>query len=442
MAQGTQGKWDWKRNRLARITGKLASTPSAPTNLYVMASESKVRVDYTAPASTGNKLITKYQIDYSSDSGASWTMATDSVTTAFGRYTGYWVTGLTNGTNYLFRVRAFNGTYWSAYVTSTVAIAPVNFLTYTMSGGTESTNISEPDANGHRSLTYAWEFKASGTFTVNAYNGSNPLRYVVYGGGGAGGMGSGGGGGGGGGVAYGTVTNSTHIASTWTATVGAGGTKALANNWNNWTSGSDTTLNCSNGITTITGTGGGKGGNGSYANGSGGACGGGGSNSTGGSGSAGNPQQGGTVALTGNGGTGTWISAGGGGGVRSVGSNGENNYWATTVYGGNGGASTNWSDFQGTFDLSGGWVGGVYYVGGGGGGGVQNKGGYGNWAQGGYGGTSAGMGGGINSIGGYNQPGNGYNGGGGGGTGGNNSGYANFDGSTGGDGGVYLSMAV
>lgn len=83
-----------------------ASVPGAPTSVTVSdpGTDGYALVSWTAPASNGGSAITDYIIDYSSNSGSSWTTFSDGTSTS----TSATVTGLTIGTSYIFRVKAVN----------------------------------------------------------------------------------------------------------------------------------------------------------------------------------------------------------------------------------------------------------------------------------------------------------------------------------------------
>lgn len=106
--------------RLAFTTAPVApSTPSAPT---ATRGNGQVALSWTAP-SNGGSAITDYEIDYSSNSGSSWDVFADGTSSA----TSATVTGLTNGTAYVFRIRAVNaaGTSSSSPASSSVTPAAV-----------------------------------------------------------------------------------------------------------------------------------------------------------------------------------------------------------------------------------------------------------------------------------------------------------------------------
>ncbi|MFM2113686.1 MAG: hypothetical protein RL643_644, partial [Actinomycetota bacterium] len=78
--------------------------PTAPTGLVATAGAAQVVLRWNAPSHTGGSAVTDYVIDYSSDSGDTWITFVDGVTTSLSAT----VSGLTNGTTYLFRVSAKN----------------------------------------------------------------------------------------------------------------------------------------------------------------------------------------------------------------------------------------------------------------------------------------------------------------------------------------------
>ena len=80
------------------------TTPGSPTGVTPTRQNSQVLLSWSAPASNGGSALTDYIIEYSSDSGSNWLTFTDSVSTS----TSTTVTGLSNGTGYVFRVSAKN----------------------------------------------------------------------------------------------------------------------------------------------------------------------------------------------------------------------------------------------------------------------------------------------------------------------------------------------
>ena len=96
--------------------------PGAPTAVTPVAGNAQVALTWTAPASDGGSPVTDYKIEYAvSPPGTSWTPFSDTVSTS----TGATVTGLTNGTSYVFRVAAVNSVGDSAWSTASSAATPV-----------------------------------------------------------------------------------------------------------------------------------------------------------------------------------------------------------------------------------------------------------------------------------------------------------------------------
>ncbi|HKC27475.1 MAG TPA: fibronectin type III domain-containing protein, partial [Jatrophihabitans sp.] len=102
--------------------GAPATAPGAPTGVHATASNAAATVSWTAPANTGGAAITGYDVQKSSNGGTSWT----SVSTAFhtSTATSHVVTGLANGTAYIFRVAAINSAGTGAYSTPSTAVTP------------------------------------------------------------------------------------------------------------------------------------------------------------------------------------------------------------------------------------------------------------------------------------------------------------------------------
>ena len=106
-----------------------ATAPGAPTNLSASPGDGSVSLSWLAPASNGGAPITDYVIQSSPAGAATWTTATDSVTTE----TSAIVSGLTNGDELDFRVAAVNSVDTGPYsetvteAAGTVPSAPQNF---------------------------------------------------------------------------------------------------------------------------------------------------------------------------------------------------------------------------------------------------------------------------------------------------------------------------
>ena len=93
-------------------------TPAAPTNVAGTAGDAQVSLTWTAPSSVAP--ITDYVVQYSSNSGSTWTTFSDGTSTAASAT----VTGLTNGTAYTFRVAAVSGIGQGAWSATSASVLP------------------------------------------------------------------------------------------------------------------------------------------------------------------------------------------------------------------------------------------------------------------------------------------------------------------------------
>jgi hypothetical protein len=97
--------------------------PAAPTSVAASAGNAQATVSWTAPTGTISQApITDYVVQFSSDSGSSWTTFGDSTSTTASAV----VTGLTNGTAYVFRVAAVNAIGQGAWSSASNSISPMD----------------------------------------------------------------------------------------------------------------------------------------------------------------------------------------------------------------------------------------------------------------------------------------------------------------------------
>jgi autotransporter-associated beta strand protein len=97
------------------------TAPSAPSNVFATAGNAQATLTWTAPSSNGGAAITDYVLQYSSNGGSTWTTVNRPASMA----TSATVTGLTNGTNYVFRVAAANSAGAGAYSTTSNNVMPL-----------------------------------------------------------------------------------------------------------------------------------------------------------------------------------------------------------------------------------------------------------------------------------------------------------------------------
>lgn len=138
------------------IAGKPTITGLTPGN-------GSVYVTYSAPASDGGRAITNYYIQYSSNSGATWSSPIES-----GNDLNHTVTGLSNGTSYIFRVYAVtvagNGQISDNSSSSTPRTVPSQVAKPTSSSGDASFSItwSAPSNGGSPITGYKVQLRTNG----------------------------------------------------------------------------------------------------------------------------------------------------------------------------------------------------------------------------------------------------------------------------------------
>ena len=101
------------------VNGTTADVPQAPNAPTPTGGNASVALSWTAP-SDGGTAITDYVVQWSSNSGSTWTTFSDGTSTT----TSATVTGLTNGTAYVFRVAAVNAAGQGAYSSASQAATP------------------------------------------------------------------------------------------------------------------------------------------------------------------------------------------------------------------------------------------------------------------------------------------------------------------------------
>jgi hypothetical protein len=151
------GDGDWSA-RTATITPY--TLPGAPTGLETIPGDGQVELSWTEPADTGGEAITGYTVEYSAD-GETWSTFATGVAASTLKVD---VTGLSNGTGYVFRVFATNaaGTGGVSDASATVApdmapvVATVGYRDDVWAGILRSLNDGEtPEAFQARAIAFA-----------------------------------------------------------------------------------------------------------------------------------------------------------------------------------------------------------------------------------------------------------------------------------------------
>jgi hypothetical protein len=123
---GRTYSWSGSAWELVAATGVADSRwdlflPAAPTSVAATGDNGQATVSWTAPTGVISQApITDYTVQYSSNSGSSWTTFTRAASTA----TSVIVTGLANSTAYVFRVAAVNGVGTGSYSTASNSVTP------------------------------------------------------------------------------------------------------------------------------------------------------------------------------------------------------------------------------------------------------------------------------------------------------------------------------
>jgi titin len=158
-------------------------TPPAPTSVTPTAGNAQVSLAWTAPTVLSVTPITDYTVQFSSNSGSTWTTFTRAASTAT---SGVVVTSLTNGTPYVFRVSATNAIGTGSYSAASSAVtpnsasvpdAPTSLRNADNYWGcsTNSTMWNAPASNGGSVITgYVWRIGSGATTSVAPSSGSRP----------------------------------------------------------------------------------------------------------------------------------------------------------------------------------------------------------------------------------------------------------------------------
>ena len=123
------------------------TVPGQPTNLTGNAGNGQATLSWIAPTDNGGRNITTYKVEYSSNSGSNWTEYTHPNSSS----TSLAVTGLNNGTRYVFRVAATNSVGSGTYSSNS---ADVNLVApLSLSFGSRPVGLVRGEPAGTHSVT-------------------------------------------------------------------------------------------------------------------------------------------------------------------------------------------------------------------------------------------------------------------------------------------------
>jgi hypothetical protein len=161
--------------------------PAAPTGLTVTGGNAQASLSWTAPTGViAQAPVTDYREQYSTDGGTTWTTFTAAASTA----TSATVTGLTNGTAYVFRVAAINGVGTGAYTSASSSVTPTagtppnapTSLTATAGNAQIALSWTAPSAPGTSAISgYTVEYTPSGGSAQTVSTGSTTASYTLTG---------------------------------------------------------------------------------------------------------------------------------------------------------------------------------------------------------------------------------------------------------------------
>lgn len=166
--------------------------PGPPTNLQVTNNSGIITLGWSQPSYNGGAPIQSYSIEYSSNSGVSWSAPTNTSNTNIV------FNNLNQGSSYLFRIRSYNGLYYSDFNTlsssTIVATAPsAPIITNVIPRDSEiQVTWSEPSNGGQNIIDYiiqyssnngsSWQTVADGVSTNTEYvikNLNNNTAYII-----------------------------------------------------------------------------------------------------------------------------------------------------------------------------------------------------------------------------------------------------------------------
>lgn len=116
------GVWTLREVENSRRLGEWATVPDSPTGVVGTAGNEQVSLSWIAPSSNGGAPITDYIVQFRLASASTWETFSDGTSTA----TSATVTGLTNGSAYVFRVAAVNNVGTGAYAAAASSVTPAS----------------------------------------------------------------------------------------------------------------------------------------------------------------------------------------------------------------------------------------------------------------------------------------------------------------------------
>jgi hypothetical protein len=173
-----KGVWSLREAELYRRGGIFPALADPPTNVSGGGGNNAAALTWTAPDQNGGSAITDYAIQYSSNSGSTWTTFSHSASTS----TSIQVTGLTSGTAYVFRVATVTSVGTGGYSATSASVTPAgSILSLAYSAGSwsgsgtsvapfTSSSVFGPTNNALLPFSFTAISDADITFSVYQYN--------------------------------------------------------------------------------------------------------------------------------------------------------------------------------------------------------------------------------------------------------------------------------
>ena len=173
-----KGVWSLREAELYTRDVTFPALANPPTNVSGGGGNQAVALTWAAPTQNGGSAITDYVIQYSTDGGSTWTTFSHSASSS----TTIQVTGLTNGTTYVFRVATVTSFGTGGYSATSASVTPVGSiisLAYTAGAwsgsGTSaapftSSSVFGPTNNALLPFSFTAISDADVTFSMYQYN--------------------------------------------------------------------------------------------------------------------------------------------------------------------------------------------------------------------------------------------------------------------------------
>jgi len=130
-----------------------ATVPGSPTSVVAVSGNAQLAVTWTAPANTGGSPITNYLVKYSSNGGSTWTNFVHPVSTV----PSLTVTGLINGTPYVFKVVAKNAVGISPASANSAPVTPALLAMSMVTVGNPGNAADANTAGGYGAVSYSYQ---------------------------------------------------------------------------------------------------------------------------------------------------------------------------------------------------------------------------------------------------------------------------------------------